>query len=72
MAKEGKDMAKTETVSLRIEPVTNQLWEDLAAVLGLSKVNVFEMAIRKLARTEGIPGRIVKVGIEPTKGNDSA
>ncbi len=52
-------MAKTETVSLRIEPVTNQLWEDVAAVLGLSKVSVFEMAIRKLARAEGITERLI-------------
>jgi hypothetical protein len=55
---------KTVYAALRIDPVTNQLWEDTARALGMSKTALMEMAIRKLARAEGIPERQI-----PEEGN---
>lgn len=51
---------KTAFITLRITPTTDQLWEDTAKALGLSKVACMEMAIRKLARAEGIAERPIE------------
>ena len=55
MRERGK--RKTAYAALRIDPVTDQLWEDTAKALGMSKTALMEMAIRKIARAEGIPER---------------
>ena len=55
---------KSSLVSLRISPVTDALWEDTAKVLGLSKVATMELAIRKLARAEGIQERQIEEKVE--------
>ena len=51
---------KTAYAALRIDPVTDQLWEDTARVLGMSKTALMEMAIRKVARAEGIEERPIE------------
>ena len=51
---------KTAYAALRIDPVTDQLWEDTAKALGMSKTALMEMAIRKVARAEGIAERPIE------------
>jgi hypothetical protein len=60
MGRPASGSRKTVSVTLRIDPVTDQLWEDTARMLGLSKVALAEMAIRKVARAEGIEERPAK------------
>lgn len=60
---------KTELVSMRISPETATLWELVAKELGVSKVGAFEMAIRKLAKTEGV---VLPEKIEVEKETDQA
>ena len=59
-----KKKTKTVMVSMRITPETADLWEKLAEHLGISKVSAFEMAVRKMARAEGV--------VEIIPGNDGA
>lgn len=43
--------------SIRLSETADELWERLSQHLGISKQAVIEMALRKLARTEGVPVR---------------
>lgn len=41
--------------SLRLQPESYDLWNRLAKHLGLKKAQVFNMALRELARRENVP-----------------
>lgn len=60
MQKSSGGLKKSAYVTLRVDPVTDQLWEDTAKALGLSKVALCEMAIRIVARQHNIPERQVE------------
>ena len=67
MAGRGRPPGRTKTVyiTMRIDPATDQLWEDTAKLLGISKVGLAVQAIRKMARSEGVEERPAE-----TKGED--
>ncbi len=54
MAREKKD---TVFAGLRVSPVCKQLWEDTAKQLGITQTACLEIAIRKLAKAEGVSER---------------
>ena len=43
------------STSIRLSSTADELWNDLSQHLGISKQAVIEMALRKLARMEGVP-----------------
>jgi hypothetical protein len=47
-------LKKQRATSIRLSPLADKLWERLADELGVSKQAVIEMAVRKLAKAEGI------------------
>jgi hypothetical protein len=43
------------STSIRMSPVADDIWERLSQYLGINKQAVIELALRRLARQEGIP-----------------
>jgi PIN domain nuclease of toxin-antitoxin system len=46
--------------SVRVSDTCKQLWEDTAKALGISLASTLEIAIRKLAKAEGVAERPVE------------
>ena len=44
-----------DTTSLRVPPHIGQLWDALARKMGLNKTSVLIVALRELAKKEGVP-----------------
>jgi hypothetical protein len=51
------DRKETLPTSVRITPTCQQLWDDLAEHMGLSKAGVLETLIRDRAKAEGLQVR---------------
>ena len=51
--------------SLRLQPESYDLWNRLAKHMGLKKVQVFNLALRELARREAVP-------LETERGKEGA
>lgn len=44
-----------QPTTFRLDEATDKMMDQLAAALGLSRVDVLRLAVRKLHRTEGLP-----------------
>ncbi len=61
MPRHKKDIVKT---SVTISPVAKSLWEDTSAALGIDFSATLEVAIRRLAKAEGVKARPVQPAIQ--------
>jgi antitoxin component of RelBE/YafQ-DinJ toxin-antitoxin module len=51
----GRKKRDLKPTSIRISQTADDVWERLSDYLGISKQAVVELALRRLARQEGIP-----------------
>ena len=58
-----KGKTPTTYAAFRIPADVGQLWEDTAKSLGLTKTATLVMALKKLAKAEGIEERPIEEGI---------
>jgi hypothetical protein len=69
MPRHKKNVVKT---SVTISSAARELWEDTSAALGIDLTATLELAVRRLAKAEGVKARPVQPAIQTTLAASAA